>query len=108
MIRGSAVPTTVWSSAARKTPIITAPRTRIRTGWGSATGGRSGTANVGWVDALAIASPSLRLRPDYRPIRPVTFLITRYLGCDRDNVRTAPSPALAAPDAARLDGLGAG
>src|SRR3954453_10576301 len=47
-MRGSAVPTTVWSRAARKMPTMTAPRIRIRCGCGSSTGARSTNAGVGW------------------------------------------------------------
>ena len=47
MIFGSAVPTTVWSSAARNTPTMTAYRTRMRTGWGSSMGGLSTAGDLG-------------------------------------------------------------
>ncbi len=50
MMRGSAVPTTVWSRAARNTPIITMRSTRIRTGCGTSMGGRSMNAAWAWVD----------------------------------------------------------
>ena len=58
MIVGSAVPTTVWSSADRKTATMTAPRTRMRTGWGSCTGATSSAPPQACVVGLDTVSTS--------------------------------------------------
>ena len=78
MIRGSAVPTTVWSRAPRKTPTMTAPRTRIRTGWGSSIGGRSAGPKAACVASWDTGAPhsSFGLMPGpYRLIRSISFLM---------------------------------
>src|SRR5262245_58343629 len=110
MIRGRAVPTTVWSSAARNTATMTAPRTRIRTGWGSTMGGRSTTSPQACVVGLDTEHLSARFVgcPEVTPsIRSIPCLMTVNIDHDVDLVE-APPAALAAPDAARLDRLGAG
>src|SRR6478752_10825445 len=107
MILGSAVPTTVWSSAARKIPTITAYRTRIRTGCGSWMGARSSNAVSSKLDVTDIWALLLSGCRSYRPIRPPLFLIKCYLRKHRGNVGSHAPPPLVPPDAARLDGCGA-
>jgi hypothetical protein len=69
MILGSAVPTTVWSSAARKTATMTAYSTRIRTGWGSSMGGRSAAPPHACVVGLDTWSTSLLVRLNESSLR---------------------------------------
>src|SRR6188768_4159523 len=107
MILGSAVPTTVWSSAARKMPTITAYKTRIRTGCGSWIGARSSNAVSSKLDVTDIWALLLSGCRSYRLIRPCLFLIKCYLRKHRGNLGTDAPPPLVPPDAARLDGRGA-